>query len=629
MNYLTVQNISKTFGEKQLFNDLSFGLEKGQKVALIARNGAGKTTLLNIITGKVLQDEGTVVFRNDITVSILQQNIDIKEEGSILDYVFSAQSEEVKVLKQYEQLLLLIKKNDTPQNQEKLQELITKIDSLQAWDFENKVREVLNKFEIVNLDQAIAELSGGQKKRIALARVLIESPDLLILDEPTNHLDIDMIEWLEAFIAKQSLTLLLVTHDRSFLDNVCDEIVELDRGMIFHYKGKFDYFLEKKAEREENEQSEIEKAKNIYRTELEWVRRQPKARTTKSKARLDSFKDIESKAKTRLEINNQELSIEAKRMGKKILEIDNISKGFGDFVAVKDFSYLFKRGEKIGIVGKNGIGKSTFLNMLTGKLNPDNGSVTKGETIDIGYYTQDGLKAREDMRVIDIVKEIAEVVNLGKVTIGVSQFLYHFNFDHNTQYNYFGNLSGGEKRRLYLLITLLKNPNFLILDEPTNDLDILTLELLENFLQNFNGCLLVVSHDRHFLEKVTDRTFVFEGDGIIKDYHSTYTNYRIDKQKEIAELRKIEKEEKVKNKPKEVPKPKKNKPTYKQKKEYEELELAIEQLETEKDQLTERLNSGISDHEEIQKISTRIGEVMQQLDEKSERWMELAEIMEG
>ncbi|MFA8450457.1 MAG: ABC-F family ATP-binding cassette domain-containing protein [Bacteroidales bacterium] len=628
MNYLTVQNISKTFGEKQLFNDLSFGMEKGQKVALIARNGTGKTTLLKILLGKVLQDEGQVSFRKDISISMLDQNPVMDENGNILDYIFSSKAPIIHTLKEYENCLQLVSANPNPENQAKLQDMITKMDNLNAWDFENTVREILGSFKIQNLDQPISELSGGQRKRIALARILIEAPDFIILDEPTNHLDIEMIEWLEEYLSRQNLTILLVTHDRSFLDNVCDEIIELDRGQIFHYRGKFDYFVQKKQEREENELAEVEKAKNLYRKELDWVRRQPKARTTKSKARLDAFKDIESKAKTRFEKGPTKLAVEAKRMGKKILEIEDISKSFGDFVTIKDFSYLFKRGEKIGIVGNNGVGKSTLLNILTGNMQADCGKVVKGETVSFGYYTQEGLNAREDARVIDIVKEIAEVVQFGSTTVGVSQFLYHFNFDHNTQYNHFGNLSGGEKRRLYLLMTLLKNPNFLILDEPTNDLDILTLGLLEEFLKEFQGCLLVVSHDRHFLEKVTERTFIFEGDGMIKDYHSSYTNYRIEKKKELLEQKKAEKAEKPK-KEKPKSKPAKRKPSFKERKEFEELELAIDQLETEKEELSTQLNSGsITDYEEIQKLSVRISVIMEELDAKGERWMELAEIME-
>lgn len=626
MNYLTVQNISKTFGEKELFNELSFGMEKGQKMALVARNGSGKTTLLNILMGKVLQDDGDVNWRKEITVSMLEQNPPMDENGNILDYIFASNSKIIRTIKHYEECMNRATQDTSEAVQNDLQEAITEMDSQNAWDFENNVREILGNFKITDLNQPISELSGGQRKRVALARILIEAPDFLILDEPTNHLDIEMIEWLEEYLSRQALTILLVTHDRYFLDQVCDEIIELDRGKIFHYRGKFDYFVEKKQEREENEQAEVEKAKNLYRKELDWVRRQPKARTTKSKARLDAFKGIESKAKTRFEGPATKLVVEAKRMGKKILEVNNISKSFGDFVAVKDFEYLFKKGEKIGIVGNNGIGKSTLLNMLTGELSPDKGSVVKGETVSFGYYTQGGLKARDDARVIDIVKEIAEVVNFGKTTVGVSQFLYHFNFDHNTQYNYFGNLSGGERRRLYLLMTLLQNPNFLILDEPTNDLDIMTLGLLEDFLMEFPGCLLVVSHDRHFLDKVTDRTFAFQGQGVIKDYHSSYTNYRIELKKQESEVKKQEKAEKPK---KEKPKsaPAKKKPSFKEKREFEELEVAIEALETEKEDLTNKLNAGVTDHVEIQNISQRIGEIMEELDTKSERWMELAEIM--
>ncbi|MBI9037022.1 MAG: ABC-F family ATP-binding cassette domain-containing protein [Bacteroidales bacterium] len=624
MNYLTVENLTKSYNAKILFEEISFGIEKGEKIALIAKNGAGKTTLLNIIAEKDIPENGKVVLRKDLKLSYLHQNPKMNENFSVMEVVFDSDSEPIKTILNYEEILEKVNNSNTPANQKALEKSMQEMDALDAWNYDTKIKEILFRFKIFDLSQKVYELSGGQQKRLALAKIITEKSDFIILDEPTNHLDVDMIEWLESYLNNLNTSLFIVTHDREFLNNVCNEIIELENGNIYRYKGNFSYFLEKKAERESLELREIEKAKNLYRTELDWMRRMPQARATKAKARIDAFYQLETKAKKRIDNTAHELNVESRRMGKKILEIKNISKAFGEKNLIDDFSYTFKRGERIGIVGENGSGKSTFLNLITGLISPDIGEVVKGHTIEFGYYTQEGLKPIKDNKVIDIVKEIAEVVPMGKKSFSVSQFLEYFNFPHSLQYNYYSSLSGGEKRRLYLLITLLKSPNFLILDEPTNDLDILTLNLLENFLNTFQGCLILVSHDRQFMDNLVDHLFVFEGNGNIKDYHSSYSEFRKNKLTHESRLKNLQKSEKEKTeKPKQII----QKATYKQKKEFEKLEIEIDQLESEKKQVIERLNSGNETSEELQKLSSRFGEIEKLLEEKGDRWLELSELM--
>jgi len=625
MNYLLAENLTKSFGEKLLFKNLTFGIDAGQKIALIARNGSGKSTLLNILAGNDFPEEGNVVIRKDIRVSYLQQNPELGDENTVMEVIFNSENDYISTIRNYEKALIDLKISNSSENHLVFNSASTRMDALNAWDYEIKIKEVLTRFQIENLQQKINELSGGQRKKVALAKALIEEVDLLLLDEPTNHLDIEMIEWLEDYLSKQKLSLLVVTHDRYFLDNVCQEILELDNGQLYRYKGNYSYFLEKKAEREHIESLETEKSRNIYRTELEWMRRMPSARGTKSKARVDAFYDIQEKALKRTGNGAIELNVKMNRLGGKILELNNISKSFGDFKAVDDFTYTFKKGERIGIVGKNGIGKSTLLNIITGDSRADRGKISLGQTVVFGYYSQEGFLPKEDKRVIELVKDIAEEIPLGKGTMSASQFLNHFNFPQTLQYNYFSNLSGGEKRRLFLLMTLIKNPNFLILDEPTNDLDIITLQILEDFLLDFKGCLMIVSHDRFFLDKLVDHVFVFEGNGRIKDYYGNYTGYYRQKLLEESSKSQNKIEKPKREKPKDVVK----KPSYKQKLEYESLENEIQSLETEKSEIINRLNSGKENMETLHELSIRFGEIEKRIDEKTIRWMELSEIIDN
>ncbi len=626
MNYLLIENLTKSYGEKLLFENITFGIDKGQKVALIARNGAGKSSLLNIINQKDLPDNGKVVFRKDIHIAYLPQNPELDENQTIVDVLFNTDNKYLLAIRLYEEALESIKKIDNTENRKKLEEAIHQVDVLNCWDYENKVKEILSRLQITDIYQTIKTLSGGQRKKVALSKVLIEEADLLILDEPTNHLDITMIEWLEEYLSKQSLSILLVTHDRYFLDNVCTEVIELDHGNIYHYKGKYNYFLEKKADREFIERQEIEKAKNTYRKELDWMRRMPKARTTKSQARIDSFYNLQEKATRRIDDKKVELSIKTERIGGKILEMYNVSKAFGDKVVLNDFTYTFKKGERIGVVGKNGIGKTTFLNMILEKVMQDSGRIVKGQTISFGYYSQEGLETHDDKRVIEIVREIAEVVKLdGGKDLSASVFLNYFGFPDTLQYNYYSNLSGGEKRRLFLLMVLMQNPNFLILDEPTNDLDIFTLMMLEEFLLQYKGCLLLVSHDRSFMDNLVDHIFVFEDNGIVKDYHSTYTEYT---RKKLQKEKQLRNETKKEEKPVERVKNTSNKPSYKQKQEYELLEKEISELENEKEKIFDQMNTGNAEVSKLTQWSERIGEIMKMVDEKTNRWIELSEIME-
>lgn len=625
MNIVLVDQLSKSYGEKVLFEEITFGIEEGQKVALIARNGAGKSTLLRIMAGADDADSGKVTFKRDLRVAYLPQNPEFVETNTIMAELFNTENDIMQAISEYEACLQYMQKDHSLLIQKRMEIAMGRMDALQAWDYEVKVKEILSKFEIGDLEQTISLLSGGQRKKVALARALIEEADLLIMDEPTNHLDIAMIEWMEDYFKRQRLTLLVVTHDRYFLDNVCDEILELDRNQIFKYKGNYSYFLEKKAERETIEATEIDKARSLYKNELEWMRRMPKARGTKAKARVDSFYEIKDKAFQKTEEQIPQLELKMSRMGGKVLEVYNINKSYGPLKVVSNFSYTFKKGDRIGIVGKNGVGKSTLLNLLTGKDRPDSGKVVAGQTLVVGYYSQEGLVQVEDQRIIDIVKDIAEEVPLGKGSVSASQFLDYFGFTFPNQYNYFSSLSGGEKRRLFLLMQFLRQPNFLILDEPTNDLDVFTLTLLEDFLISYPGCLIIVSHDRYFMDKVVDHVFVFEGNGVIKDYFGNYTEYyrgKLVEEQALKSKQKQEKDSKVESRVKEVSK----KPTFKQQKEYDALTIEIENLEVERSGILEKMNSGASSTVELQKLSLRYAELEKHLEETENKWLELAEL---
>lgn len=631
MNYLTVEKLSKSIGEKELFSEITFGLEKGQKTALIARNGTGKSTLLNIIAGYDVPDSGQVVIRNDITVSYLPQMDRFADNFSVLDAIFDAQTPTIQAIKEYEACMVLAETgHENIEVQQRLQKAIMEMDRLHAWDFEAKAKEILSRFGIHDIFKNINELSGGQRKKAALAKTLIADTDLLILDEPTNHLDVEMIEWLENYLKSANVTLLMVTHDRYFLDQVCNDIIELDHGQLYHYRGKYDYFVEKKAERLANAAAENEKLRQLFRKELEWVHTSPQARTTKARARINAFEELKKEVSKAPEQKQEGFKVRTERLGNKILEINNLDFAYPDNVLLDDFSYIFKKGEKCGIVGPNGTGKSTFLKLIMGELQADGGKITPGLTIQFGYFSQDGLPYSGNKRIIDLVKEQAEVIRMDNGNyMGASQFLNHFGFKYEQQYTYYEDLSGGEKRKLHLLITLLKNPNFLILDEPTNDFDIDTLNLLEDFLENYTGCILMVSHDRWFMNKLVDHIFVFEGHGKIKDYYGNYTEYRIERDKELKLQKRIAKinaptpVEDNKSKPARTANP--NKMTFKERKEFETLEVEIEQLEKEKAELIEKMNSGAGSSQELTDWSRRYQEVETSLDDKSMRWLELSE----
>lgn len=630
MNYLTVEKLSKTYGEKLLFQEITFGLEKGQKSALIAKNGTGKSTLLNIIAGIEQPDEGQVVIRKDITVSYLSQIDDFADETSVLDTIFDTDTPEIRAVREYETCLALAGEGVAidPELEERMHRAIDEMDRLNAWDFENKAKEILSKFGIHDILKSVGELSGGQRKKTALAKTLIADTDLLILDEPTNHLDIEMIEWMESYLTHANVTLLMVTHDRHFLDQVCNDIFEIENGKLYHYRGKYDYYLEKKAERITMENTEHEKLKQLYLKELEWVHTSPQARTSKSRARIQGFEQLKEAVSRKVEKQAEGFHVEPERIGNKILEINNLDFSYGDHVLIDDFSYIFKRGEKCGIVGPNGTGKSTFLKLIMGLLKPNGGKIVAGQTIQFGYYSQEGMQIKGNRRIIDIVKEQAEVIRTETGNyVGASQFLNHFNFKYEQQYTYFEDLSGGEKRKLYLLITLMRNPNFLILDEPTNDFDIDTLNKIEDLLYHFPGCVLIVSHDRWFMNKIVDHIFVFNGDGKIKDFYGNYTDYRLARDKELRIEKKAEKLQR-KTETKETKTSKRdtsNKLTFKEKKEFDELGLEIDALEKEKKELLEKMNSGTGNGEELVTWSQRYQEVSDLLDEKSMRWLELSE----
>ncbi len=632
MNYLSVESLSKSYGPKQLFDNISFGLNQGQRIALIAKNGAGKSTLLKILTGKEIADAGNVTFRKDITVTYLDQNPLFDENSTVIEAIYNTGNPALNAVRTYEDALEAFEKDYNDKTQAQLEKATAKIDELNAWGIDSKVKEVLQRLKIAFLDKKISMLSGGQKKRVALAKVLIDEPNLLILDEPTNHLDVEMIEWLEDYLVSLDMTLLLVTHDRYFLDSVCTEIIELDNNKLYNYKGNFQYYVEKKAEREQIEGSEIDKAKNLYRRELEWVRRMPKARGTKSKSRLNAFDDTKEKAFSGKTETKLELGVKMSRIGGKILEFIHIKKAFGATKIVNDFSYIFKKGEKIGVIGKNGVGKSTVLNMIMGMEKPDAGTIQAGETIVFGYYSQEGLKLNEDKRVIEVVKDIAEFIPLADGSkLSASGLLTKFLFPPDVQYSMVSKLSGGERRRLYLMTILIKNPNFLILDEPTNDLDIVTLSVLEDFLTAFQGCVLIVTHDRYFMDKMVDHLFVFEGEGVVRDFPGNYTEYRDKKDLEDkigsvapapTPVKVIEEVKASSNTNSD-----KRKASFKEKFEFEQLEKDIAKLEEEKSRLTELLSSGNAPANEIAEYSQQIGKVIAELDEKGLRWLELSELI--
>ena len=617
MIYLQVENISKSFGEKLLFENISFGIHKDQKIALIARNGTGKSTMLKIIAGLESNDKGSIVFRNDITYTYLDQNPDFDESLTVLEGVFASSKSIISIIKNYEAALV-------SGDNKLIAEANDEMEINKAWDYENQIKQILGQLNITNLQQRIYELSGGQKKRLALANALITEPDLLILDEPTNHLDLEMIIWLEKYLQRCKSTLLMVTHDRYFLDRVCNDIIEIDDGKLFRYKGNYSYFLEKREERIQFENTVIEKAQNILRTELEWMRRMPKARTTKSKSRIDSFYDIKEIASGKRKERDMRLEMKETRLGKKILEINYISKKYGDIDLLENFEYIFKRNERIGIVGKNGCGKTTLLNMIAGLIPPDSGTIDVGETVSMGYYTQEGISFKEDQRVIDIAKDVAEVVKMNNGNnISVSGFLQYFLFTPEMQYTPIGKLSGGERRRLYLMTVLMKNPNFLILDEPTNDLDIITLNVLEEYLKNFNGCILVVSHDRFFMDKIAEHLFVFEENTVVRDFPGNYTRYL--EYKEIVEEQK--KLNSVKPEQAKKEKPIKEKPiklSFNEQRECEALEVEVQQLETEKADIEAAFASGALESQKIVELSKRHEDIISALEIKTDRWLELS-----
>ena len=630
MNYVEVNNLYKSFAEKVLFEDISFKIEQGEKIALIAKNGSGKTTLINIILGIELPDSGKIELRNDIHINYLNQDNDLNPDDTILDTIFQSDNQFIRCIKNYNQCVINAASHNR-QDIENLDKAISLMDSFDAWTYENKIQEILQVFEIPDLNETVGNLSGGQQKRLALAKVLIDKSDMLFLDEPTNHLDIAMIEWLEKYLKREKVTLFLISHDRYFIDNVCDTILELDDCSLYRYKGNYSNFLIKKAEREELEVRNIEHARSKYRIELEWMRRQPQARQHKSKKREEAFYDIEKIAKQRIDNDEQNsFNVQASRLGKKIMEIYDLTKSFGDKKIISDFSYTFLKNDHIGVVGKNGIGKSTFFNLITQQLAPDSGKVVIGSTIRFGYFGQQGLQLNDNKTILEIVKEYTEMVNIDSREMGVSQFLTHFNFPPAVQHNKFGKLSGGEKRRFYLLLILLQSPNFLILDEPTNDLDIQTLNLLEDFLSTYNGVLLIASHDRLFLDKLSGHIFAFEGNGVIKDYPGNYTEYtewrkrmdiaihRIEMQKDKtadSKSYKPQREEKVR------------KATYKEKKEYEQINTKLEELEKEKEDLLAKLNIPDMPIDKLQTMSSRFAEIENEIASLEDRWLELSEIV--
>ncbi len=634
MHYVSVEGLTKSYGIKPLFSNISFHIEEGDKVALVAKNGSGKSTLLKILSGSETADSGKVWIHKDVTIALFEQDPVFIEEKSILDNIFHHNHPVINAIKEYEAA-------SDEEDAVKISDAIVRLDELNAWDFDTKVKQILGKLNIHHLHQTAGTLSGGQRKRVALAKTLIDigfehKHVLLIMDEPTNHLDVEMVEWLEHYLNQEKVTLLMVTHDRYFLDAVCEEIWEMDGSNLYVYKGDYENFMEKKAARIESESASIDKAKNQYRKELEWMRKQPKARTTKSKSRQDNFYVVEAKAKQKIEDEQVQLQVKMTRLGGKVAELKKVYKKYGDKIILKGFDYTFKKGERIGIVGKNGAGKSTFLHILQQLETPDSGKVNIGDTVVFGNYSQQGLVIKEDKRVIEFVKDIAEHFPLADgSSLSASQFLQLFLFSPDQQYTYVSKLSGGEKRRLHLLAVLFRNPNFLILDEPTNDLDLQTLGVLENFLSDYQGCMIIVSHDRYFMDRLVDHLFVFQGDGDVRDFPGNYSQYRLalkddekltDKGTQLSDI----KEEKILTATNGAPSAlaEKKKLSYKEKREFELLGKEIESLTKEKNTITEQLNSGSTAFEQLQQLSNRIGEVTKLLDEKELRWLELSESAE-
>ena len=630
MHYVSVENLSKSYGIKPLFQDITFHIEEGDKIALVARNGSGKSTLLRILAGKETAESGTVWIHKDVTVALFEQEPTFIEDRSILDNIFHHNHPVINAIKAYEDA-------SDSENIDHLTDAIVRLDELNAWDFDTKVKQILGKLNIHHLQQSAGTLSGGQRKRVALARTLIDigfdhKHVLLIMDEPTNHLDVEMVEWLEHYLDQEKVTLLLVTHDRYFLDAVSNEIWEMDATTLHTYRGNYEHYLEKKTARIESETASIDKARNTYRKELEWMRKQPKARTTKSKSRQDNFYAVEARAKQRIEDQQVELQVKMNRLGGKVVELKKVYKAFGNQTILKGFDYTFKKGERVGVIGKNGVGKTTFINILQDTEQPDSGKVNIGETVIFGNYSQQGLTIKEDMRVIEFVKNIAEHFPLASGgSLSAAQFLNLFLFPPEQQYTYISKLSGGEKRRLHLLSILFRNPNFLVLDEPTNDLDLPTLGVLENFLNDYQGCLLIVSHDRYFMDRLVDHLLVLEGDGVIRDFPGNYTQYRDwlkDNSAEDAFPNETPVSTPTTVAPAKISTPKRQL-SYKEKREFESLEADIARLTREKQAVTNQLNSGAAPFDELQRLSIRIGEIGQLLDDKELRWLELSEIAQG
>jgi len=621
--YLQAENLSKRWGELMLFENISFTLFEGQKVALIARNGTGKSTLLDLLAGKDSPDSGTITISNNIEMGYFEQIPRLDPEHTVHQEIFKADNEKMKTVKEFE---LAMEQN----NQERITELSAKMDELGAWDIEVEIKQVLTQLKINHLDQPVKQLSGGQQKRLGLAKVLINKPDLLILDEPTNHLDLEMIEWLETYLGKSKSTLLMVTHDRYFLDRVCNEIIEMDDNQIYNYQGNYSLFLQKRNERIEMQQASVAKAQNLLRTELDWMRRMPKARGTKAKYRVDSFYNLKEKASKKIGEESIDLNVKSARLGKKIVETEHLSKSFPGVKLIEDFTYKFSRFEKVGIVGKNGTGKTTFLNLITGKIKPDSGKIEIGQTIKFGHYRQKGITFDPKERVIDAVNKIAEVIHFEDGSQMTSaQLLTRFLFPPEMQYNFIEKLSGGEQRRLYLCTVLMQNPNFLILDEPTNDLDIMTLNVLEEYLRLFEGCVVVVSHDRFFMDKIVEHLFIFEGNGKITDFPGDYTTYRksVEAQQKEENLKNASGKKAERNEQKQtLKKGPKKKLTFKEKQEMEELEKEIATLENEKNELETLLNSGDLTHEKLFEKSEKLGQIKSAIDEKEFRWLELSEL---
>ncbi|WPY97921.1 ABC-F family ATP-binding cassette domain-containing protein [Christiangramia sp. OXR-203] len=607
MNYLSVENIAKSYGERRLFENISFGINKDQKVGFVAKNGTGKTSLLNILAGTDTPDDGQVIYRNDIRVAFLSQEPDLDPDLTIEQSIFSSENPTLKIVEQYEKAI------QNPEDADALQKAMDAMEANNAWDFETEFKQILFKLNLEDLHAVVKNLSGGQKKRLALARMLLKKPDFIILDEPTNHLDLDMIEWLEEYFKKEDFTIFMVTHDRYFLERVCNEIIELEDGKLYTYKGNYSYYLDKKEERHQLEATNTDKAQQLYKKELDWMRRQPKARTTKSKSRIEDFHEIKHRASQRRQDHKVQLELNMERLGSKIVEIHNISKELGGKELINHFSYTFQKGERLGIIGKNGTGKSTFLNMLTGNLEPDKGKIVIGETVKFGYYTQKGIKIKPGQKVIEVIKEFGDYIPLKKGRqISAEQLLERFLFSRKKQYDFVEKLSGGEKKRLYLCTVLIQNPNFLILDEPTNDLDVLTLNVLENFLLDFPGCIIVVSHDRYFMDKITDHLFVFQGKGEIQDFPGNYTDYR----EYEASKPKVEKSSSEDSQSK------------KEKKEYSKLVKEIAKLEKKKEKIQQSFLEELS-AEEVAERSKDLKKVEDEIETKTMRWFELMEKLEG